>query len=117
MMTEYFKRYRAFVAAALEKEDTDLLELLKIHKTKITFFQHERFIHLIVMCLFAVAAVGTILVIAVTEKLTLIPLAVLLLVLLIPYIKHYYFLENQTQELYKDYDRIVEKISSFDKIN
>ena len=116
-MTEYFKRYRAFVAAALEKEDTDLLELLKIHKTKITFFQHERFIHVIVMCLFAVAVVGTILVIAVTEQRTLIPLAVLLLVLLVPYIKHYYFLENQTQELYKDYDRIVEKISSFDKIN
>lgn len=116
-MTEYFKRYRAFVQRALDDENTDLDELLKIHKTKITFFQHERFIHLIVMFLFAIATVATILCIAVTGKIALIPLAVLLLVLLVPYIKHYYFLENQTQELYKDYDRIVEKISSFDKIN
>ena len=116
-MTEYFKRYRAFIAKALEDENTDLETLLKIHKTKIKFFQHERFIHLIVMCLFAIVACGTIVCIAVTGKITLIPLAVLLLVLLIPYIKHYYFLENQTQELYKDYDKIVEKLTDFDKIN
>ncbi|WP_028509612.1 hypothetical protein [Ruminococcus sp. NK3A76] len=116
-MTEYFKRYRAFIAKALEDESTDLEELLKIHKTKIGFFQHERFIHLIVMCLFAIVTCGTIICIAVTHELTLIPLAVLLLALLIPYIKHYYFLENQTQALYKDYDRIVERLSSFDEIN
>ncbi len=116
-MTEYFKAYRAFIKAALEDESTDLETLLKIHKTKITFFQHERSIHLIVMCLFAIVACGTIICIAVTEKLTLIPLAVLLLVLLVPYIKHYYFLENQTQELYKDYDKIVERLTDFDKIN
>ena len=116
-MTEYFKRYRAFFAKALEDENTDLEELLRIHKTKITFFQHERFIHLIVMCLFAIVSCGTIICIAVTKVITLIPLAVLLLVLLIPYIKHYYFLENQTQELYKDYDKLIEKMSSFDKIN
>lgn len=116
-MTEYFKRYRAFIARALEDDGTDLETLLKIHKTKIAFFQHERLIHLIVMCLFAIVTCGTIICIAVTGKITLIPLAVLLLVLLIPYIKHYYFLENQTQALYKDYDKIVQKLTSFDEIN
>ena len=112
-MTEYFKRYRAFIAKALEDESTDLEELLKIHKTKIGFFQHERFIHLIVMVLFALCTVITILAIAIYEKLMLIPLAALLLVLLVPYIKHYFFLENTVQLLYKDYDAIYKKVHGF----
>ena len=37
----------------------------------------------------------------------------LLLVLLIPYIKHYYFLENTVQLLYKDYDKIYKKVYGF----
>ena len=34
-------------------------------------------------------------------------LSVLLLVLLVPYIAHYYFLENSTQELYKVYYSLI----------
>ncbi|MGYP000053972609 len=43
----------------------------------------------------------------------LIPLAIAFLVLLVPYIKHYYFLENQTQLLYKDYDKIYRRVHNF----
>ena len=34
-------------------------------------------------------------------------LSVLLLMLLVPYIAHYYFLENSTQELYKVYYSLI----------
>ena len=33
----------------------------------------------------------------------------LLMVLLIPYIRHYYILENEVQKMYAQYDRILEK--------
>ena len=109
-MTEYLTKYRQYVLACLEKGDSDLSDLLDYHTEKLHQFQHERFIHLIVMALFAVCTVITILAIAVFEKLALIPLAVLLLALLVPYIKHYFFLENTVQLLYKDYDAIYKKV-------
>ena len=87
--------------------------MLDYHKEKLSHFQHERLIHLIVTVLFALCTVAVILVIAVTEKLLLIPLAALLLVLLVPYIKHYFFLENTVQLLYKDYDAIYRKVYGF----
>lgn len=74
---------------------------------------HERLIHLIVTVLFALLTVACFIVIVCTDKLILTPLALLLLVLLVPYIKHYYFLENQTQELYKDYEKISAKLGGF----
>ena len=39
------------------------------------------------------------------------PLLGLILVLLIPYIFHYYFLENTVQKMYVIYDRMAERIS------
>ena len=45
-MTEYFKRYRSFVASCLEDKDCDFAKLLDYHKEHIAFFQHERLIHL-----------------------------------------------------------------------
>ena len=36
----------------------------------------------------------------------LVVLEVFLLILLVPYIKHYYLLENGTQTLYRFYDRL-----------
>lgn len=40
----------------------------------------------------------------------LLALTVLLLVLLIPYIRHYYILENEVQKMYGQYDKIWERI-------
>ena len=112
-MTEYFKRYRSFVASCLEDKDYDFAKLLDYHKEHIAFFQHERLIHLIVTVLFALCTVMTFIAIAVWQVMILIPLAIAFLVLLVPYIKHYYFLENQTQLLYKDYDKIYRREHNF----
>lgn len=112
-MTEYLTKYREYILSRLEDENCDYKQLLDYHTEKIKFFQHERFIHLIVTVLFTVCAIMTFIAVAVWEKLVLIPLAVLLLALLIPYIKHYYFLENTVQKLYKDYDKIYKKVYGF----
>ena len=109
-MKKYFLEYIAFLDNALADENTDFGRLMKIHKEKTRYFQHERIVHLFVMILFALCTIACFLVIVVSETIVLIPLAILLLALLIPYISHYYFLENNTQKLYKYYDKICEKL-------
>ena len=102
-MKKYFLEYLAFLDKSMADPNTDFARLMKIHKEKTRYFQHERFVHLFVMILFALCTVATFLIIVVTET-----------VLLIPYISHYYFLENNTQKLYKYYDAICEKLESED---
>ncbi len=109
-MTKYLTRYKEYILKCLADESCDYKQLLDYHRNKIAFFAHERLVHLLVMMLFAVCTVMTILAIVIWETLALIPLAVLLLILLVPYIKHYYFLENSVQTLYKYYDQMYEKV-------
>ena len=73
--------------------------------THISFFQHERLIHLLVTIF-----TGTITIIffisnLFIENILLLILFILMMCLFIPYIFHYYFLENKVQELYKIYDK------------
>lgn len=75
---------------------------------QIGFFQHERMVHLIVTMTFALMTVMTLIGICVTGYMPLVALIVLLLVLLVPYIRHYYILENGTQTLYRYYDSLEE---------
>ncbi len=109
-MTKYLKTYRRYILSQLENEDADLERLAEYHLKHIKFFMHERLIHLLVTILFALMTMGCFIAVAVTEKLILVPLAAALLCLMIPYIKHYYFLENTVQLLYKDYDRMRMKL-------
>lgn len=73
---------------------------------QIQFFQHERLIHLIVTVLFAMLTVITLLANLFLTQPLLLVLSLLFLVLLIPYIKHYYLLENGVQKLYEYYDSL-----------
>ena len=68
--------------------------------------QHERHMHLIVMALFALMLFITIGILACTQNITYAILMGLLLVLLIPYVFHYYFLENGVQKLYRQYNEM-----------
>ncbi len=87
-----------------EKEREKLKEQLLI---QIGFFQHERLIHLIVTHLFALAAMIILVAMVYFKTISMLILFVLLLVLLFPYIIHYYHLENGTQKLYTFYDRFI----------
>lgn len=79
------------------------------HLVQISFFQHERLVHLIVTVVFALLTVITVLfdTMYFSPGVTLLVLALLLL--LIPYIRHYYILENTVQKMYEQYDKLAEK--------
>ncbi len=85
--------------ARVAKEKAELL-------VQIGFFQHERLIHLIVTVLFALMTILVFLLAVTSFSLWTGVLLLLLLGLLIPYIKHYWLLENGTQKLYQYYDRL-----------
>ena len=73
---------------------------------QIGFFQHERLIHLIVTALFGLATVITVPAYLMTCQIALLILGCLFLILLVPYIIHYYHLENGVQQLYLYYNQL-----------
>ncbi len=85
-----------------EVEKRDIRERMLI---QIQFFQHERLIHLIVTVTFAILMMIAMVGFCLCETITFLILEGLLFLLLIPYIRHYYFLENGVQKLYSIYDR------------
>ena len=60
-MKKRITEYLAYIDGLLEKEDVDWEKEMKKHLVQIAFFAHERFVHLIVMALFAIATVISIL--------------------------------------------------------
>ena len=106
--------YRKRIDELLKKEDADWAKVLEEHLVQVAFFQHERLIHLILTVLFAVLEIMSILgtvILSALEKgnIALAIMTVLLLVLLIPYIRHYYILENEVQKMYTQYDELLKK--------
>ena len=80
----------------------------KIDINYIIFFQHERLVHLIVTFFVGIAMVLFFIGFLITENILVFVLFILLLCLFIPYIFHYYYLENGTQKLYDLYFKIKE---------
>ncbi len=85
-------------------------EYLTEFTQKLTFYMHERLIHLIVTVLFALMEILAVTTFAVNPNNTSLVLGIMFLILLVPYVMHYYFLENSVQEMYKMRDKIVESI-------
>ncbi len=107
--------YRKRIDEILQSKEEDWEKVLEEHLTQIAFFQHERLVHLIVTVLFAVLEVmsilGTVILSAMDKgNIALAIMTILLLVLLIPYIRHYYILENEVQKMYVQYDKLLKKI-------
>jgi len=101
----FIKEMDAIDYSRLTKEEKK--ELRERLLTEIAFFQHERLIHLIVTVTFAVMAILTIILIVISSSVLFAALELLFAVLLVPYIIHYYHLENGVQHLYRYYDRLV----------
>ncbi len=93
-----------------ESEERDWEKEAELHLTQIAFFSHERLVHLIVFVLVALCTVMTILAFVLSGEIMLLPLALLLFILLIPYCMHYYLLENSVQKMYDQYDAMMNKI-------
>ena len=89
-------------------DDSFISELL----IRIGFYQHERLIHLIVTMTFAIMTVISFFILMTTQSMLALLLSCLFLVLVSPYIAHYYFLENSVQKLYRLYYEALEIIKN-----
>ncbi len=95
------------------KENDNLDELKESMKMNIGFFQHERLVHLIVTMTFAIMTVVSLSMSI--SQLYILPLFVLILALTVPYVFHYYFLENGVQKLQGLYNELEEKLREREK--
>ena len=115
--------YRKYIDSLLASDkQSDWKYIKQEHITQVAFFQHERLVHLIVTVTFAVLELLTVCAYVIvgaidsTLSFPLLILALLIIVLLIPYIKHYYLLENEVQKMYVQYDRIAQKAYEEEKL-
>ncbi|NMP37422.1 MAG: hypothetical protein GX051_04775 [Clostridiales bacterium] len=105
-LLEYRKRIDALLEGG---EDFDRAAVTAEHLVQISFFQHERLIHLIVTVTFAVLEFLAVILAALMPCAGTLALCGAIAVLLIPYIRHYYLLENEVQRLYRQYDELVKR--------
>ena len=87
---------------------TDWNAVIEEHLVQISFFQHERLVHLIVTVTVAILTLMSAGIFIATSYVPVIMLFTLFMVLLVPYIMHYYTLENEVQKMYVQYDRMLE---------
>jgi len=108
-MSKYLKGYIEHIQS-IENFDSDYqkTEVLEELVLKISFFSHERLVHLIVTATFAILTLLSLLLSHLNSTSFSYILIILFLLLLIPYVWHYYILENGVQKLYREYDRIKE---------
>ncbi|MBQ8132818.1 MAG: hypothetical protein IJ192_00145 [Clostridia bacterium] len=109
-LKQYIKNLRAFLEREEEIKDVEAFkqELFR----EIQFWQHERLIHLLVTMLFALLTMSVLLVMVFQASIALLVLFFMLLVLLVPYIRHYYILENGVQTLYVIYEEVCRRNST-----
>ena len=94
-------------AGSAEQITQELIrDKLEEHLVQVGFFQHERLIHLIVTVTFALLEMLAIVLSVISDSLFTLLLPVVILILLVPYIRHYYILENEVQKMYGQYDRM-----------
>lgn len=84
-------------------------KVLEEHLVQISFFQHERLVHLIVTVLVAIVFIICFGIAMIAEAYQMFIPAIMLFILFIPYISHYYLLENEVQKMYEQYDKLLHK--------
>ncbi|MDR1070207.1 MAG: hypothetical protein LBL37_05445 [Gracilibacteraceae bacterium] len=130
-MEEQIKAYRGFLLAELDvlaalppgRRGPRARLLARYHRRKTADFQHERLIHLLVTLFFAFLLLTFFAMLlfsgALPEALSgvgqivlLFALALIIFIVEIFYIKHYFFLENSIQALYLLENRLYEYLHS-----
>ena len=113
-MKKYVKQVMDAVRKYIDEEmknapEEKTREVLAEFEQKISYFQHERLIHLLVTLAFAIFLlfeIFTLFVMPIDFIVAGILLVCLFLGLTIGYIMHYYFLENSVQKMYHMRDEI-----------
>lgn len=110
-MADRIRQYMAYIDNLLDTQEEGINweEEIQKHLIQIAFFAHERLIHLIVTVTFAVLTVMAFLYTIDHFSVSMVLLIFALMCLMVPYIKHYFLLENSVQDMYEQYDKMKEK--------
>lgn len=108
-MKERILNYVQETDKIIERQEKITKERLDYHLIQIEQFQHERLIHLIVTVFVGTLAILFLLFSLLIENIGLLIAFLGLLCLFIPYILHYYLLENNVQKMYYQYDKLINK--------
>lgn len=111
-MEKRILNYRRYIDGLIDADASDWEKIAGDHLVQIGFFQHERLVHLIVTVTFAILEMLSVCMAILSFTPFMGALSLLLLILLIPYIRHYYILENEIQRMYTQYDKIAEKLAA-----
>ncbi|MBN2201607.1 hypothetical protein JW777_06630 [bacterium] len=107
---KYMNEHEARVREVLDKGDIrEWAGLKESHGRMIRFMQHERLIHLLVLLAVASFFLISLGLVWMRPSLPIVLLCGLFFVLLVPYVFHYYFLENAVQRWYALADEIEKK--------
>lgn len=104
-MTKYIKKFTLDLENKIKDNYKFSSKEISIIREKINDFQHERLIHLLVTLFYAIFTF-IILALSYLNCLFIIPFFILI-VFLIFYVRHYFFLENSVQYIYTLYDKII----------
>lgn len=108
-MRKYLKSYVSYIDDMLSNDKhVNYKKLGEEHLKKISFFQHERLIHLLVTLFYALFSILFIFLSLKVWIFTII--SIFLLIFLLFYVEYYFWLENNVQYLYKQYDEIYNRI-------
>ncbi|MBO6148327.1 MAG: hypothetical protein J6O55_03220 [Lachnospiraceae bacterium] len=110
-MERRLKKYVEFIKAlnigSMSPREAALMRQEMVEQLRI--FQEERLIQLIITCVFALLLMMSYICVQISNNTMFMCLAILFLLLLVPFVRHYFVLESGIQSLYEYYDKITEK--------
>jgi hypothetical protein len=105
-MAKYIVNYLNYVDKNIDKADD---KFISDHLIKIGFFQHERMIHLIVTVTSVILNLFAFFLGSLFSNIFVIIFGYMVMCFTIPYIYHYFLLENGVQKMYRQYDKMKNK--------
>ena len=105
-MKKYIIDYLKYVDQNMNDVDD---KFISDHLIKIGFFQHERFIHLIVTVTAVILNLFAFFLGYAFSNIVIIIFGYMVMCFTIPYIYHYFLLENGVQKMYRQYDMMKKK--------
>lgn len=118
-MNKNISKHKEFIEREISRinNSEELNSVIKYHKQMTLNFQMERLIHLLVTFFFAILSILFITIFSLTNLQILAVVGLLTTLLLVPYISHYYKLENGVQSLYKLDKKLLEKKINLQRSN
>ncbi len=102
----YMKYVEKMLSQKMNPEEKE--EFLQSFLIQLSFYQHERIIHLLVTLTFAIISIVSLAFVFSTSNIFLFAFSLGSLIFLFFYVKHYFFLERSVQKMYTYYDQLVE---------